>query len=360
MQVIMLSNIQEELQNTQEATLYGLQEKDAVVISSLHPQKGLERMGVYHQDRNAKGGKKELLEFSKKQHGLSCSQVLEDGTIQDVEVEVVNYTSDFNKRNHGIIDESVLQEREVTIIGQGSGGSAIADYLVRCGVTNLNLVEFDRVSISNLCRSVYTITDVGRKKTECMHEKLMRINPNINVQLYDEDFMEMDSGKLMDIIKSSDLIIEATDNPKTKLLINGLAYASTPVIYPAVYEFGKGGDVLYTLPGLPCFECVFHSIIPEMTRPAEGGWDYTTGQPKPMPALIADIQIIVARTVKLALAILTGDTDEDSLVEKIMESGCSLLLISNERGGVDGFTKPFEEAWVATKINPECTCQTLK
>jgi molybdopterin/thiamine biosynthesis adenylyltransferase len=155
----------------------------------------------------------------------------------------------------------------------------------------------------------------------------------------------------------SDLIIEATDSVKTKVLINGLAYHSTPILYPAVYELGKGGDVLFTMPGLPCYECVFSSILGKMEESTNAEWDYSTGQAKPMPALISDIQVVVARTVKLALAILTGD-QEDSFIENITEPGCSLLLITNEKD-VSGFEKPFNEKWISVKIDPECSCQTL-
>jgi len=288
---------------------------------------------------------------------LNCSRTQTDGTMEEIEVEVINYTTDFNKRNHGILDESVLQQMTVTVIGLGSGGSALVLDLVRCGVTNLNLIEFDTVSISNLCRSVYDLPDVGRKKTESLLEKLLRVNPCVNIQIYDEDVTKMGYEKLMEIINSSDLIIEATDSAKTKILINGLARNNTPVLYPAVYEGGKGGDILLTLPGLPCYECVFHSILDEMKELKKGEWDYTTGQPKPMPGLISDISVVVARTVKLALALLTGD-GEDSFVENITVPGCTLLFISNDKDCF-GFDQPFQELWKETEINPKCSCQTL-
>lgn len=288
---------------------------------------------------------------------LSCLFIQEDGKRKDVQIDVVNYSTDFQKRNHGIIDPSVLQKRNVTIIGLGSGGSAIALDLVRCGVTNLNLIDFDDVSVSNLCRSVYDLFDVGRKKTDAILDKLQKVNPCVNVELYCEDVCKMERERLSEIIEKSDLIIEASDSAKTKILINGLAYSSTPVLYPSVYEFGKGGDILFTMPGLPCYECVFNSIMDEMKEIKKGEWDYSTGQAKPMPALISDIQVVVARTVKLALGILTGDK-KDSFIEKITESGCSILFIGNEKDTFI-FDKPFQEIWAETEIDPECSCRTL-
>lgn len=338
MRVLILDTVRKELRKQEVAELFGIEEKDSIIICS-----------------------------SKYKHGLAKVGKLRDGSIflndnrmfNMSDIQTVNYTTDFNQRNHGIIDESVLQKRKVTVIGLGSGGSPIVMDLVRCGITSLNLIEFDTVSISNLCRSVYDLFDIGKKKTEALFEKLLRINPCANIQLYDEDILKMEHKKLKGIIKDSDLIIDASDSAKTKLLINGLAYNSTPVIYPAVYDMGKGGDILFTIPKVtPCYECVMHSILEEMKEIKKGDWDYSTGKAKPMAALLADIQVIVARAVKIALAILTGD-QENSFIEKITESECSILFIGNEKG-LFGNDEPFQEFWGRTEINPECSCQTLK
>lgn len=311
-------------------------------------------MGVFSSDESVLHDEPLLLRAV--DNKLTCFSERENG--ESLDVEVVNYSTDFQKRNKGIIDESVLQERTVTVIGLGSGGSAIALDLVRCGVTNMILIDFDEVSLSNLCRSVYDLHDVGKNKTDAIYQKLLRVNPCLNLELRKEDVFKMKREELLKVVEKSDLIIDATDSVKTKVLINGLAYSSTPVLYPSVYESGKGGDILFTLPGFPCYECVFNSIIDEMKNNKKGDWDYTTGQAKPMPALISDIQVVVARSVKLALGILTGDR-EDSYIEKITETGCSILFISNERGGA-GSDKSFDEFWSETKINPECSCQVLE
>ena len=354
MKIMVVDKIASQL--NKEKILYGVVEKEAVIISSLKMGEGLEEVGIFTPEKVE--AEKNGLIFSINKGNITCINYNPDGSSEELEVEEINYTTDFNKRNKGLIDGTALQEKTVAIVGIGSGGSAVAVALARSGVENFTFIEFDRVSTNNICRSVYDLPDVGRKKTEALLEKLLRINPCVNLQLYDENVLEMDHGKLSKIIDSSDLIIEATDSVKTKVLMNGMAYHITPVLYPAVYELGKGGDVLLTMPGLPCYECVFKSIMGEMQQPGQREWDYTTGQAKPMPALISDIQVIVARTVKLALAILTGDS-EGSFLEKVTEPGCTLLLIGNEKD-VLVFDRPFQEVWAETEIDPECTCQTLK
>jgi molybdopterin/thiamine biosynthesis adenylyltransferase len=315
---------------------------------------GLEKVGIFSTESQNTDAKD--LFFTMDNETIVCMKPNLNNQPEPIPVEIINYATDFQKRNHGLIDESVLQERTVTIIGLGSGGSAITLDLVRCGVTKLILIDFDDVSLSNLCRSVYDLHDVGRKKTEVIFEKLLRINPCVTIELHDKDACKMARKEIIEVIKKSDLIVEATDSVKSKILINGLAYSSTPIIFPSVYESGKGGDILFTLPGLPCYECVFNSIIDEMKENKKGDWDYTTGQAKPMPALISDIQIIVARSVKLALAILTGDK-ENSFIEKVTEPGCSILFISNEKNTFG--ESSFQEFWAKTIIDPDCSCQNL-
>jgi len=330
-----------------------------LIISSLKKESIFKEIAVFHCDSNIDNhnslNEEVILSFN---NGELCASLIhKDKTLSSIEIEIVNYTTDFDNRIHGIIDSSVLQEKTITIFGLGSGGGKIALDLVRSGATNLILVDKDIISVGNICRSVYNLNDLGKKKTEAILEKLLSINPFINVQIYNEDILKMDNQKLLGIIEQSDLIIEATDSVQTKILINGLAHNLTPVLYPSVYAYGTGGDILITMLGLACFECCFRSILDQMKDSEKREWDYSGDQAKPMPGLISDIQVICNRTVKLALAILIDDSNM-SFFEKVTEPGKSLLLIGNEKD-VSVFTEAFGEIWAEVSIEPECICQTL-
>ncbi len=349
-----------ETMSPETIALYGIRNEESSVITSRHMKKGLKKIGVFAQgvlNLIPPLSVKEPTLFMEPSGELKYLYNEGDDSATTFPVEVINYATDFGKRLKGIVDETVLRERSVTIIGAGSGGSATACVLARSGVEKLTIIDHDKVSVSNICRSTYDLTDVGRIKVEALYDQLIKINPNADIQIYAEDILEMDTEKLMGIIEGSDLIIEATDNVKTKRVINGLAHKSVPVIYPSVYAGGKGGDIFMSIPGFPCFECVFSSTFASSGSEEKREWDYSTGEPKPMPGLLADIQVIVARSVKLALAILTGDSDE-AFIEKVTEPGCFLLLIGNE-SGFSIFDRPFQEIWAETEIDPECFCQTL-
>ena len=68
---------------------------------------------------------------------------------------------------------------KIHIIGCGSVGSTIAENLVRCGVTNLVLWDFDRVEAHNIVNQMFRQQDVGRLKCEALKDILSDINPEV-------------------------------------------------------------------------------------------------------------------------------------------------------------------------------------
>jgi len=154
-----------------------------------------------------------------------------DIRFEKISVENVLYKTEFQTRNQGLIDPSELQKKHVTIFGLGSGGSKIAESLVRAGCVHLRIIDYDEVTTPNICRSVYFLSDIGRKKTDAMKDHLVQINPMAEICTDDMNILETEIENLIKIVEESDLIIEATDNVKTKILINGLAYYSVPVLY---------------------------------------------------------------------------------------------------------------------------------
>ncbi len=358
MKVTILDTIIDKLKDMEKAILYGYRDERGAIVLSFEKKDTLDCTGMFfiNQDEQNLEDWKDNFIFSMNNGKLDCFYLSRNGSRKEVDLLPFNYATDYGSRNQGLIDSSVIQQKRVVIIGLGSGGSMIAMDLIRSGVTKMILIDYDTVEISNLCRSGYELSDIGKKKVDALYEKLLKVNPCAEIERVNMDLLEMDPEKLSEIIESSHLIIDGTDTVKTKLLINGLAHYNTPVLYPSVYDSGRGGEILFTTPNTPCFECVFSSIVPEMLEVRKSDWDYETGKVKPMAGLISDIRIVVSRTVKLALGFLVDD--QNSFLDKITEENCTLLLIGNEKDFFI-FEDPFQEVWVETSINPECICQTL-
>ena len=79
---------------------------------------------------------------------------------------------------------ATVQETPVGIAGLGGLGSNVAWHLVRSGFLHLVLADFDRVEASNLNRQFYFPDQLGLLKTKALAGNLLRINPDLNLELY--------------------------------------------------------------------------------------------------------------------------------------------------------------------------------
>lgn len=114
---------------------------------------------------------------------------------------------------------NILQTRLVTIVGLGAVGGYVLEGLVRAGVCNLRLVDFDTIQPSNLNRQLLALEDtLGMNKAEAARQRALAINPDCRVEV-----LNIFAGEetLPTIFQPRpDLLIDAIDslNPKTQLL----------------------------------------------------------------------------------------------------------------------------------------------
>jgi molybdopterin/thiamine biosynthesis adenylyltransferase len=122
------------------------------------------------------------------------------------------------QRNQSTISpqqQKTLFDSHITIIGCGGLGGHIAEILTRIGIGKLSLYDFDHFEEHNLNRQNFsTLTDLGRDKAIVVKEALERINPSIEIKALVQRF-----DPLSDIekIQDSTLVIDALDDPQTKL-----------------------------------------------------------------------------------------------------------------------------------------------
>lgn len=110
-----------------------------------------------------------------------------------------------------------LQNAKIAIFGIGGVGSYVVEGLVRAGVKKFILVDNDIVSESNLNRQIIaTMTTIGRPKVEVAKERILSINPNAEVKIYQEFFLQDTIGIIDDTI---DYIIDATDTVTAKIAL---------------------------------------------------------------------------------------------------------------------------------------------
>lgn len=108
-----------------------------------------------------------------------------------------------------------LQRSKVAIFGIGGVGSYVVEALVRAGIGNFILVDKDIIDLTNLNRQIIATTKtLGRPKVEVEKERILEINPNAKVEIYQEFFMP-NSEEFFD--NTVDYIIDAIDTVTSKI-----------------------------------------------------------------------------------------------------------------------------------------------
>ncbi len=106
-----------------------------------------------------------------------------------------------------------LVSTRIIVFGTGGVGSAVCNFLVRSGISNLTIVDFDTIDITNLNRQlVANQTNVGKLKVEEMKAQLLNINPNAKITAIAEKY---DENSTIDL-SQFDIIIDCIDDIKAK------------------------------------------------------------------------------------------------------------------------------------------------
>jgi len=193
----------------------------------------------------------------------------------------------------GMEGQQKLKAARVLCVGAGGLGSPLALYLAAAGIGTLGLVDLDVVDVSNLQRQIiHSTKDIGRKKLDSAEEKLLALNPALNVVKHET---MLSSANALDILKDYDIVADGTDNFPTRYLVNdACVLLGKPNVYGSIYRFEGQASVFATKQG-PCYRCLYPEPPPPGLVPscAEGG---VLGI---LPGLVGVIQ--ATETIKLIL-----------------------------------------------------------
>lgn len=113
-------------------------------------------------------------------------------------------------------DVDILKKASVAVVGIGGVGGAATEALVRAGVRKIILMDFDKVSISNINRQIFATTKtVGESKLQAASDRLLSICPELNLRLIPHFYNEDTRSYLFDEIP--DFVIDAIDTVSSKL-----------------------------------------------------------------------------------------------------------------------------------------------
>ena len=132
--------------------------------------------------------------------------------------EIERYSRQIILKNIGVAGQKKILNSKILIIGAGGLGCPVVDNLTRSGVKNITIADHDKVSLSNLHRqTMYNTNDIGKFKVDVIKNKIKKINPSSKVNIIKKKITDVNLPK---IIKKFDILVDGSDNFKTKFLLN--------------------------------------------------------------------------------------------------------------------------------------------
>ena len=124
----------------------------------------------------------------------------------------------------------VLRNVHVAVFGIGGVGGYVVEALVRCGISNIDIIDNDSVAITNINRQIIaTHSAIGKYKVDVMKDRILDINPMAQVNVF-KCFYLPETQNLFDFTKY-DYVIDAVDTVSAKIqLIIQAKQANTKII----------------------------------------------------------------------------------------------------------------------------------
>lgn len=131
-----------------------------------------------------------------------------------------------------------LRRAKIAIFGLGGVGSFVMEALTRAGIGSFVLVDNDQVCLSNLNRQLLaTHETIGKPKVELAKERILAINPEANVEIYEQFFMPDTEGIIDD---SLSYIVDAIDTVTAKI---ELVMRAEKYHIPMIASMGTGNKL---------------------------------------------------------------------------------------------------------------------
>jgi tRNA A37 threonylcarbamoyladenosine dehydratase len=123
-----------------------------------------------------------------------------------------------------------LKNARVAIFGIGGVGGYTVEALARSGVGTLDLIDDDKICLTNINRQIFaTRSTVGKYKVDVAHDRILDINPDANVNIY-KTFYVPDTADQFDFTQY-DYVVDAIDTVTGKIeLIMQADKTNTPII----------------------------------------------------------------------------------------------------------------------------------
>ncbi len=172
---------------------------------------------------------------------------------------LIRYSRQIILKDIGIVGQKKIKNSKILIVGIGGLGCPIADLLTRAGVGEIGIIDYDKINLSNIHRqTLFSTCDVGKFKVKIAKKKLNLINKEVKINIYNQ---KADETILKKIINKYEIIIDGSDNFKTKFLLNKISVKyKKKLIVGAISKFdGHIFSFNFNEKNSPCLKCFYQS-----------------------------------------------------------------------------------------------------
>ena len=170
----------------------------------------------------------------------------------------------------GISGQKKIKRAKVLIIGMGGLGCPLLSYLASSGVSNIGIVDHDKIELGNLNRQIlFDSSDLGKYKVNQAKLKIENIYSQIKIKTFK---IKITKKNIKKILKEYDIICDGTDNFDTRLLINDYCKKNKKILISAAISKFDGHLFKFNFKKkIPCFRCFMpQQPIQEMNCDVEG------------------------------------------------------------------------------------------
>jgi len=174
--------------------------------------------------------------------------------------QIDRYSRQIILKKIGVIGQKKLLKSSILIVGAGGLGSPIGIYLAALGIGKIGIVDDDKVEISNLARQIiFTTKDIKKNKSSTAISKLKKINPDLKLKSFNKNLTQRNINQ---IAKNFDLIIDGSDNFRTRFLINDYCLENKKILISgAISKFdGQVYTFNFSKKKSPCLRCFIPTL----------------------------------------------------------------------------------------------------
>ena len=172
---------------------------------------------------------------------------------------------DYNERyKHNIMlpqigqeGQEILQCSRVLVIGAGALACPLLLYLAAAGIGYISVIDFDRVTVSNLQRQIlYDEKSIGQYKVVVACNKIKELNTDCHIQPYVAHIEEK-----VEIISQHDIVVDCLDNFASRFFVNKKCFTfKKPLVFGAVSGFIGHVAIFKAYQDCPCYQCYCPSV----------------------------------------------------------------------------------------------------